>query len=41
VILHRHSNPHSLPEPEREALISDSEDNYYVGACWRVTPENP
>ena len=41
VILHRHSSPHSAPESERETLIRDAAGNYYVGACWRVTPENP
>ena len=40
VILHRHSNPNSLPEEERAALIGDSEGNYFVGACWRVKPEH-
>ena len=36
VILHKHSNPHSLTAAERESLIADGAGNYYVGACWRV-----
>jgi len=36
VILHRHSNPQSLSDEERQSLIQDVAGNYYVGACWRV-----
>ena len=42
VILHRHSNAAALGGTERETLIHDPETGtYFVGVCWRVTPENP
>jgi len=36
IFLHDHSAPYTLPEAERDLLVTDGRGTFYVGIAWRV-----